>query len=227
MEDIRSQLLAFPFFDRLTSQEQDFLAEHAFSRRYDSGKIIQGSEDACLGVIRILSGSIRVFLVSEEGKELTLFRLEKGDFCVLSASCMIDKVAFDPQMSVEETCELIALHSAAFDRLVQENIYARCFLYELMAGRFSQVVLAMQQLLFRSMSHRLAAFLTAESRKSGSSEIRMTQEQIALRINSAREVVARTLKKFSDSGWIRLKRGSVLLLAPEKLEALAPRSSAD
>lgn len=210
----------FPFWDHLESEQRDFLSAHAHLRRFDAGKLIQGAEDACLGAIQVRKGVLRVFLLSEEGREITLFRLKKGDFCMLSASCMIDQITFDTHISVERDCELLVLGAPAFDRVVKENVYARCFMYELMAERFSAVMWVMQQILFARMDRRLASFLLAEYDRTGDPEIRMTHEGIAGQINSAREVVARMLKQFASEGWVEVRRGRVLLLDPGALRSL-------
>jgi len=95
--------------------------------------------------------------------------------------------------------------------LREQNLPVRCFLYELATQRFSDVMWAMQQILFKSLDRRLATFLLAEAGRTGSSTIRMTHEQIAQHISSAREAVARMLKSFSEDGLVALKRGEIVL----------------
>ena len=90
--------------------------------------------------------------------------------------------------------------------LKEKNLHVRCFLYELATKRFSDVMWAMQQIMFKGLDQRLAEFLFAEAERTGSDTIRMTHEQIAQHISSAREAVARVLKSFSEDGLVELKR---------------------
>ena len=139
---------------------------------------------------------------------------------MLSASCVISQITFDTQMTVEEDCDLLVVNSGAFGRLSEQNIYVKCFMYEQMAERFSSVMWTMQQILFARMDQRLAGFLLQEYDRTGNMKIHMTQEQIALQINSAREVVARTLKRFIADGLVEVGRGVIILRDTEKLREI-------
>lgn len=216
-ENIFSKL---PYWEKLNERQKRFLSENAAVRRYAKGEIVHGYGSACLGSALVLKGCVRIYLLSEEGREITLFRLEAGEPCVLSASCIIRQITFDTHMVVEKDCELLVVNSVAFDRLAEENIYVKCFMYELATERFSSVMQVMQQILFSKFERRLASFLLKEFEGSGKRELRMTHAQIAAQISSAREVVARTLKKFEGNGWVELKRGRVLLKDVEQLQKI-------
>ena len=123
-------------------------------------------------------------------------------------------------MTVTKDAQLLIIPSSTFAKLIDSNIYARCFMYELAAERFSTVMWVMQQILFSRFDQRLAVFLLNEYRKTGIPEIRMTQEQIAQNVNSAREVVARMLKQFAADGLIENRRGVIVLKDIPKLEKL-------
>lgn len=211
MHEIEHALPKLPYWDALEERQKAYLASNASLRHSEKGEIIHGCGSVCLGMFYVLKGSIRVYLLSEEGREVTLFRLEEGDCCILSASCVINQITFDTQMVVERDCELLVVHSGAFAQLVEENIRVKCFMYELATERFSSVMWAMQQILFAKFDKRLAVFLLDEYDKTGRPEIRMTHEQIAVQVNSAREVVARMLKRFASDGLVEMKRGSIRL----------------
>ena len=106
------------------------------------------------------------------------------------------------------------------DALAAQNIHLRCFLYELATKRFSDVMWAMQQILFKGLDRRLAEFLLAEAARTGSDTIRMTHTQIAQHISSAREAVARMLKSFSEDGLVDLKRSAITLRDTDGLHRL-------
>ena len=99
----------------------------------------------------------------------------------------------------------------AFDKLMKKNIYVRCFAYELLCERFSSVMWTMQMILFKGYDRRLASFLISEYKNTGLATIQMTHEQIAQYTNSAREVVARMLKRFASDNLVEFKRGRITL----------------
>ena len=198
-----------PFWDKLSYEEAELVKMSATINKYPKGAVTQGFEDECLGVMHVLKGQLRVYILSEEGREVTLFRLNEGDFCVLSASCAIKQITFETQITAEEDTELLILSSGIFERVTQTNLQARCFAYELIIERFSEVMWAMQQILFMGFDKRLAVFLYDEYSRTGSNEIKMTHEQIAKMTGSAREVVSRMLKRFADEGIVDFKRGII------------------
>ena len=168
----------------------------------------------------VLSGEIRTYLLSEEGREVTLFRLYPGELCVLSASCVISQITFDTQMTAGMDTDVLVIPANVIAALKEKNLHVRCFLYELATKRFSDVMWAMQQIMFKGLDQRLAEFLFAEAERTGSDTIRMTHEQIAQHISSAREAVARMLKSFSEDGLVELKRGAITLRDKNRLNRL-------
>lgn len=213
-------LARLPFWGDLTEQERDIVQKSAFLRRYEKGAQVHSGGQECLGLLLVLSGEIRTYLLSGEGREITLFRLYPGDVCVLSASCVLSQISFDTQLTAQQDTQVLVIPASVVALLRDTNLAARCYLYELATQRFSDVMWAMQQLLFRQLDQRLAAFLLAEYRRTGSPTIAMTHEQLAQQISSAREAVARILKQFAEDGLVELKRGAITLLNPAGLEKL-------
>ena len=208
MED---RLVQLPFWKDLTERERETVQRSAVTRRYEKGALIHDGGSECLGLVLVLSGELRTYLLSDEGREVTLFRLHAGDLCVLSASCVISQITFDTQICAQRETEVLIIPASIVAALREQNLPVRCFLYELATQRFSDVMWAMQQILFKSLDRRLATFLLAEAERTGSSAIRMTHEQIAQHISSAREAVARMLKSFSEDGLVALRRGEIVL----------------
>ncbi len=200
-----------PFWQLLTEQERDTVQWSAMVRRYEKGALIHDGGSECLGLLLVLSGEIRTYLLSDEGREVTLFRLYPGELCVLSASCVISQITFDTQMTAQQETEVLIIPAGLVAALTEQNLSVRCFLYELATQRFSDVMWAMQQILFKGLDRRLAEFLLSEAARTGSDTIRMTHEQLAQHISSAREAVARMLKTFSEEGLVELKRGVITL----------------
>lgn len=213
-------LKLLPFWDKLSETEKAFVADHAVLKHYRKGQLISSGSVECLGMILMLDGELRAYVLSEEGREITLFRIKKGDTCVLSASCVINQITFETHICAQSDSIAVVINSGAFSILSRGNIYVRCYMYELLITRFSSVMWVMQQILFNGFDKRLASFLIDESERCKCTEIRMTHEEIATYTNSAREVVARMLKRFASEGLVDLRRGTVVLKDIEALKKL-------
>ena len=206
------QLLeGLPYWQDLTEAERDMIRKTASVRLYSPGEILYGHNVNCLGMIHVLMGEVRASVLSREGREITLFRVGQGDNCILSASCVLAHISFESTMMATMPSEILVVPAAVFEDLCQQNIHVRCFAYELAAHRFSTVMFVMQMMLFSSLDVRLASFLLQEYGRNLGEAIRLTHEQIAQNINSAREAVSRMLKRFSEDGLIECKRGIILI----------------
>lgn len=219
MTDI-DYLKKLPFWDKLTDREKEFVQLNSNIQQYSKEKIIFNSGSECLGMSMVLSGELRTCVISEEGREITLYRLQKGELCVLTASCVVNQITFETQMSASADCSLLVMSAGAFEALMKQNIYVRCFIYELLCERFSSVMWTMQMILFKGYDRRLASFLVGEYERTGTKTINMTHEQIAQYTNSAREVVARMLKRFAGEGLVEFKRGKITLTDIASLEMM-------
>lgn len=217
---MESVLERLPFWKLLTDSEKELVRQNAVIRLYKKGTRVYSSERECLGMLFVMQGEMRTYLLSEEGREVTLFRIYPNDLCVLSASCVISQISFDTQMSAQKDTEALIIPPNIVLFLKEKNLSVRCFLYELATKRFSDVMWAMQQILFKRLDQRLALFLMQESQRLGTDTIHMTHEQIAQQISSAREAVARMLKQFSEDGLVELKRGAIRLLDQKGLKDL-------
>ena len=217
---MESVLERLPFWKLLTDSEKELVRQNAVIRLYKKGTRVYSSERECLGMLFVMQGEMRTYLLSEKGREVTLFRIYPNDLCVLSASCVISQISFDTQMSAQKDTEALIIPPNIVLFLKEKNLSVRCFLYELATKRFSDVMWAMQQILFKRLDQRLALFLMQESQRLGTDTIHMTHEQIAQQISSAREAVARMLKQFSEDGLVELKRGAIRLLDQKGLKAL-------
>lgn len=211
----------FPFWETLTSRQQDQLCRYTVEKSFKKGDNIHGGGEECTGGIVVKSGCIRAYLMSDEGKEVTLYRLYKGDICMLSASCVLEAITFDVFVDAEEDSECIIVGSQVFAELVSQNIQVENYVLNIAVSRFSDVMWVMQQILFMSFDKRLAIFLYDEMSKTGDPTIRLTQEQIAKYMGSAREVVSRMLKYFAAEKIVATIRGGVEILDKEKLHKLA------
>lgn len=209
----------------LTTQQQDMLTYNTIAATYGKGESIHSAERECVGILILKHGEIRTYILSEQGKEVTLFRLGAGEVCVLSASCILKSITFDVHIKAEQDSEILIMNASVFSKLMTENIYAELFALRLTAEKFSEVMWAMEQILFLSFDVRLAIFLLDESAKTGQNTLHLTHEQIARYISSAREVVTRMLRYFANEGMVELTRGSITVLDKKRLQAIATHPS--
>ena len=210
----------FPFWPDLSSQDKQLLCQNTSLQTYPQGNLIHNGNH-CTGAIVVISGCLRVYLQPEQGREITLYRLFPGDICMLSASCVLEAITFDVTIDAEEdsTCYLIA--GGTFADLAERNLTMKNFALEKAVSRFSDVMWVMQQILFMSFDKRLAIFLWDEITKTGQDSIKMTHEQIARYMGSAREVVSRMVKYFVAEGIVETSRGGLKILDRDKLKKLA------
>lgn len=209
-----------PFWQHLNQNEKNILINNASIIEYQSGQLIHHGKNDCVGILIIVSGKLRTYMISNEGKEITLFYLQPHNVCVLSAACILDSIDFEVLVEAKTTCQIIQISSAAFLQLSKQNVYVELFSYKLATERFSDVMWAMQQLLFMSFDQRLAAYLIEASDRTNSLDIKITHEQIAQDLNSAREVVSRMLKHFAKEGYVHLSRGKIHLINKQALASL-------
>ncbi|MCR5591323.1 MAG: Crp/Fnr family transcriptional regulator [Lachnospiraceae bacterium] len=207
------------FYDKLSDEEKTHVSENVTIRNYSKGEVIHSCTGACIGLIYVITGSIRVSIISEEGRELTLYRLKDKDTCVISAACVLHEIRFESAMTATEDTTVLVLNSKALGKLVDQNIEVRCYSYEIATKRFSSALFVLQEIILTSFDRRLARFLLENAEKDGN-ELHMTQEMIATEISSAREVVARMLRQFVLDDLVELKRGTIVLKDPEGLRKI-------
>lgn len=205
----------FPFWDEMADADKEtFVRSSAFFKFNKGVNIHDGNE--CTGVIIIKSGVLRLYMMSEEGKEITLYRLFPGEMCIFSASCVLDAVTFDVYVDAEEDSECIVVGGCAYEDLARRMPEAKIFALETAVSRFSDIMWVMQQILFMSMDRRLAVFLLDEISKTKNDIVKLTHEQIAKYMGSAREVVSRMLKYFSSEGLISFSRSEGIKILDKK-----------
>ncbi len=209
----------FPFWNSISADEREYICRNSVAASYKKGTTIHDGTE-CSGVFFVRSGCLRVYIMSEEGKAVTLYRLHAGDMCMLAASCVLQAVTFDVFIDVEEDSDCYIVGGKAFADVSDRNPDVKIFALELAVSRFSDVMWVMQQILFMSMDRRLAIFLSDECTRTGSDVINLTQEQIAKYMGSAREVVSRTMKYFSSEGIVEASRKGVKILDKKRLREL-------
>lgn len=211
---------AFNFWDKLSLSDQELIINNATILHHKQGDNIYSGGRDCLGVLIIKSGGLRTYILSEDGREITLYRLIEGDICILSASCILKNITFDVHIDAEVDTEIMIVNATIFQKICKHNIYAENFSNKVTVERFSDVMWSMEQILFMSFDKRLAIFLLDEISRNGNDTLTLTHEQIAKYMGSAREVVSRMLKYFANERIVELSRGAVRVIDKKKLRRL-------
>ena len=210
----------FPFWDKLNPQQQEKLQEMTRPMSAKAGTVIHNGQMDCLGLLLIQSGQLRVYTLSEEGREVTLYRLFEQDICLFSASCVMPDIQFEVVVEAEKDAQLYVVPSCLFKNFMEESAPVANYTYQLISSRFSEVMWLMEQIMWKSFDKRLAKFLVEESALEESRELKITHEKIANHMGTAREVVTRMLRYFQNEGLVKLTRGAVELTDLGALEEL-------
>ncbi len=211
---------AFPIWDKLTPAQQNTLSAALIRQTVKKGAVIQSGIADCTGLLLVKSGQLRAYILSDEGREVTIYRLFDRDLCLFSASCMMRSIQVEITIEAEKDTELWVIPSDLYQGLMAESAPVANYTNEIMAARFSEVMWLMEQVMWKSMDTRIAAFLLEEAAIEGTYQLKLTHETIANHLGTHREVVTRMLRYFQSEGMVRLTRGSVELTDVAALRAL-------
>jgi len=210
-----------PFWSRLDETQQKQLEDSVLLKTFESGESLHHGDEDCSGLFVIKTGRVRVFILSETGKEITLYRLLEREVCLFSASCIFKNINFEIFVEAEAKTTALLIPTLLFEKLSQTSLPVADYVSQLMASHLSEVMWVMEQVLFTSFDKRLASFLLEQANIEDSDKLTITQETIANHLGSAREVVTRMLKYFHDEGMVELFRGGLQITDRKKLQNLA------
>ena len=210
----------FPFWEELDEKDKEFIRENSTQVHFEKEQSVHDNS-GCTGLYIVKSGKLRLYMLSEEGKEITLYRLAAGEICMLSASCVLQSITFDVFVDAEETSDCYMISAVAFNAISEKIPEVKIFALEKAVERFSDVMWIMQQIVFMSVDKRLAIFLLEDAERSNSNIITLTHEQIARHLGTAREVITRMLKHFAGDGVIEVTRKGIVIIDKTKLRSIA------
>lgn len=207
--DFRDLKDKLPFWEHLNDEQRRELSKNIVIHNFSSKQILYSANHDCFGVFVVVSGRLRVFMHSPQGRELTVFRIEKSRICALAASCILSSIKIPISIEADENSVVLSINSDFFSRLMASNLFVENFMYKTALEKFSDLMSCVESIMFDSVEKRLADFLLKDC---VNGELHITHEEISNHIGSAREVVSRTIKRFARSGWISYKRGYIKLL---------------
>ncbi len=209
-----------PFWNKLSADQQQRIAQVIDCRSVQKGTRIHDSSAQCLGLVMVKSGQLRAYILSEDGREITISRLFDYDVSLLSASCVMPDMQFHVMIEAEKDTEFWSMPACLFKNLMDESVAVASYANSLISGNFSELMWLMEQIMWKSFDKRLAEFLLSEAAIEGSDNLRITHEIIANHMGTAREVVTRMLRYFQSDGMVKLTRGAIELTDKPKLQIL-------
>ena len=210
-----------PFWDKLTAEQQQRIADVIEYRNVKKGSHIHDSSAECLGLVAVKDGQLRAYILSEDGREITIGRLFAYDISLLSASCVMPDMQFNVMIEAEKDTQFWSIPACLFKNLVDESLAVSNYSRSLLSSNFSELMWLMEQIMWKSFDKRLAAFLLEESRLEDAAVLHITHEKIASHLGTAREVVTRMLRYFQNEGLVKLTRGAIEITDPKRLESLS------
>ena len=210
----------FPIWNKLNAVHQEQILGTLITRTVKKGTVIHNGSMDCTGLLLVKSGQLRAYILSEEGREITIYRLFDRDMCLFSASCIMRSIQFEITIETEKDTELWIIPANIYQSIMAESAPVANYTNELMATRFSDVMWLIEQIMWKSLDKRVAAFLLEEASIEGSDRLKITHEYIANHLGSHREVITRMLRYFQNEGIVKLSRGVVEITDTEKLEEL-------
>ena len=212
---------AFPVWDKLQSDQQARILQTLIFRSVKKGTMLHNGDEDCTGLLLVKSGQLRAYILSEEGREITLYRLFDRDLCLFSAACIMRSIQFAVTIQAEKDTDLWVIPAEVYQDMMEQSAPVSNYTNELMASRFSEVMWLIEQVMWKSLDKRVAAFLLEEAAIEESHELKITHEVIANHLGSHREVITRMLRYFQKEGAVQLRRGSVELTDFAKLREIA------
>lgn len=209
------------FLELFNDSEKNLFLDHAYIVDYKKGKTIIESSAVCQSVYFVVSGIIRVYKMTEEGKEITLYRVGPGSACLFTLGCIINqpRIEYEALTEVEEDAKLIAMPGSVFKNLVTSNEKFLDYIFSKMLNTITELMILTEEVTFHHTNQRLANYLLTYLDES--ELIHTTHEKIAKDLGTAREVISRMLEEFQKKGIVSLSRGKIRIIDIKKLYKVA------
>lgn len=215
--DARAQALKlYPVLQSLPPSQLDQTLAQARPLTLAAGSVVFDERRPCQGFPMLLSGAIKVVKSAPNGRELQLYRVEPGESCVLTSSCLLGNAVYSARGIAERDLELLVLPPPAFQRLLESHQPFRRFVFSLFSERLAELMQLVEEVAFRKLDQRLAALLLGKGRV-----IQTTHQAIAEELGSVREIISRLLKSFAEQRLVVLSREQIEVLDPAGLKRIA------
>jgi len=210
---------AFPGLAGISDEVSDLLDKQSLQIVLNKGALIFGPGNPAENLLLLVSGTVRVQQLSEAGREIVLYRVHAGESCVLTTACLLAFEDYSAEGIAETDLEAIMIPRDVFDELMSMSKDFRAFVFEAYSKRITDLFLVIEEIAFKRMDIRVAQKLL--ELQDAKSVLRLTHQQLATELGTAREVISRQLKEFERRGWVRLSRGEIELRDVAAIERLA------
>lgn len=198
-------LSLFPDLEGLEESTKTLLAQHARIVEAPVGTVGYREGGACGAYVMRLAGQSRVFKMSASGREILLYRVNAGETCVITTTCLLGNSNYPASTVVEEPIRDVIIPAAVFNQMMIDSRVFRTFVMANYGALISDLIVLLDEVAFHTLDARLAKLLL----DAGSNSVARTHQQIADELGTAREVVSRQLKRFEQKNWISMGRGQV------------------
>ncbi len=199
----------FPFFGQMKPEDAELLKRSVIRRELSKGQIMMGDHNRCTGIPMVLRGRLRLFRISDKGREMTLYHIRDGELCIMAGVCAMGDVEYDFSLEAERDSVLAVIPPDTFRELLYRCDPFKVHVFNALAFNLMQSIETIEMLLFESIEERIMTYLQHNANADG--EVKATHEKLAVELGSSREVITRQLNKLADKGLIELKRGKILL----------------
>lgn len=214
----------FPELAKITDIAWLDAARAARTPTIPRGTVLFRPGDPCMSFVLVVVGTVRVYIPSESGREIVLYRVDPGEICVLTLSNLLGGVAYSAEGVTEIETQLITIPPQLFEHALTASHAFRRFIFSMIGRRLGEIMLLLEEITFKRLDIRLAQLL---ARSAGDDEhrlLRKTHQDLAAELGSSREVISRLLKEFERNGWLRLDRGQIEVLSLTEMARLAHSS---
>lgn len=205
----RSVFDRFPFYTQMSQADAAMLRGAVIRKELEKGQIMMGDNSRCTGIPMVMRGRLRLFRISDKGREMTLYHISEGELCLMAGVCAMGDVEYDFSIEAERDSVLAIIPPDAFKELLYRSEPFKVYVFNALAQKLIQSVETIEMLIFESIEERVMTYLQHNANAAG--EVKTTHEKMAVELGSSREVITRQLKKMAEKDLIELKRGKVLL----------------
>ncbi len=203
-------LSKFDFISRMEKNNSDILVNSIVFKKIPLGMIIFGDNGNCKGVPLIVQGNLRLFRVSENGREMTVYKIGKGELCVLAAICILGDLEYEYSVEAETNCIIADIPPDIFKLLLDTDKAFKTYVFNTLAEKLIISLNKIEMVNFTGIEERILNYL--EMHSDDNNLVKTTHEKIAIELGTSREVISRQIKKMADRGMLIQKRGFITLI---------------
>lgn len=204
-----------PVFQNMSAAGKDLFKKEMVLKKIDRAARILEKGAQVSGAYIVVNGRLRVYSIAPSGAEATLYCIDPGETCVLALNCLFQNIAYPAWVDSEPDTEVAVVPGAAYRSLFRTEPSVQDLTVQALSTSVFRLMDELEQLHFCKLEHRLASFIL--TRTEGAGELRMTHQEMAYHLGTAREVISRIINIFSQNKLIETSRGGITVLDPQAM----------